>query len=114
MPVLVNEITGEVVVVTLVEASLHVEETAPASVLVQDVGIQGPPGPAGPPGGSTYTHVQIAASDTWQVLHNLGRNPAVIVIDSANQQVYGDVFYPTLNEATLTFSAPFSGTAEFV
>lgn len=63
---------------------------------------------------SGYYHVQAAPSAVWVVNHNLGRRPAVIVIDSADTVVYGDVEYTSLDTVTITFSAPFSGSAQFV
>ena len=59
----------------------------------------------------TYTHSQESVSDTWTIIHNLGRHPSVSVVDSAGTQVYGDVEYDNENQLTITFSAPFSGKA---
>jgi hypothetical protein len=50
MPITVNEVTGEVIIVIETDSALYVEEVEPAVIKVQDVGMQGPPGPAGPPG----------------------------------------------------------------
>jgi hypothetical protein len=44
------------------------------------------------------------------VPHNLSKRPAVTVIDTAQDAVWGDVDYVDLNNLTLTFSSPFSGT----
>lgn len=60
-----------------------------------------------------YTHTQATASAQWNVTHNLGRYPAVSVVDSAGSKVVGDVRYTSLNSVTITFSAPFSGYAYF-
>lgn len=62
-------------------------------------------------GDRTFVHDQIAASATWVVAHNLNCNPAVSVVDSAGDIVYGNVRYDSLNQITVTFSAPFSGKA---
>lgn len=53
-----------------------------------------------------------AFSDTAVVAvnHNLGRYPAVTVTDSAGDGIEGDVAYTGINDLTITFSAPFSGT----
>jgi len=45
------------------------------------------------------------------VVHNLGRKPAVVVVDSGGSQVLGDVAYVDQNTVTLTFTAPFGGQA---
>lgn len=62
----------------------------------------------------TYTFSQISASASWSITHNLNCKPSVSVVDSADNIVYGDVAYDTLdpyNKLTITFSAPFSGKA---
>lgn len=43
------------------------------------------------------------------VAHNLGKKPAVTVIDSAGDEVVGMVNHVSDNELVATFSAPFSG-----
>lgn len=64
-------------------------------------------------GGSyaNYTHTQSVAATTWTVTHNLGRRPSVTVIDSAGTRVFGGESHQNTNQLTLTFSAPFAGTA---
>jgi hypothetical protein len=65
------------------------------------------------PGGSGGGHFTqgFTALSVVTVVHNLGRNPAVTVIDSAEDVCTGDVHYIDSNTVQLTFSAPFSGTA---
>jgi hypothetical protein len=58
-----------------------------------------------------YTHTQNTSSNVWVVNHNLGKNPAVSIVDTGGNEVEGDVLYVNLNSLTLTFSAPFSGKA---
>ena len=58
-----------------------------------------------------YRHVQSLATDTWVVAHNLGKYPAVQVVDSSGQMVIGDVIHDSVNQLTITFSAIFSGEA---
>lgn len=60
-----------------------------------------------------YTHDQMTAAAVWVVQHNLGRYPAVTVVDSSGREVLGEVQYTTLNSVTITFSAAFSGKAFF-
>ena len=79
---------------------------------------QGPAGPQGPAGeyapGSGdlhYVHTQSSAASVWSITHNLGKYPAVVVIDSAATSWEGDVAYTSTNGLTITFSAPFSGVA---
>lgn len=58
-----------------------------------------------------YTHTQNVSSATWIVTHNLGKFPAVSIVDTGNNEVVGDVAYINENSLTLNFSAPFSGKA---
>lgn len=58
-----------------------------------------------------YTHTQRVASTAWTVKHNLGKYPAVTVVDSAGSEVMGDTVYNDTNSLTLNFASAFSGTA---
>lgn len=64
-------------------------------------------------GDKHYIHNQEVSSDTWEVTHNLGKEPAVTVVDSAGTEVIGEVEYVSLNKCILRFQAPFSGKAIF-
>lgn len=44
------------------------------------------------------------------VNHNLNKRPSVTVINSAGDEVEGDIVYNSLNQLTLTFSGSFVGT----
>ena len=54
---------------------------------------------------------QASPASTWNIAHNLGRFPAVTVVDSSGREVDGEVLYTDANNVVLNFSAPFSGTA---
>ncbi len=60
-------------------------------------------------GDKHYTHTQIAASNTWLVQHNLDKFPAVMIVDSGNSKVTGDIEYLTTNILQIKFTAAFSG-----
>lgn len=75
------------------------------------VGPMGPPGPPGPGGGSSYIHDQIAVSDVWVVVHNLGRYPSVTVVDSGDTVIVPDVHYDSSNQVTIVFGSSTSGKA---
>lgn len=60
-----------------------------------------------------YTHVQNISSASWVVNHNLGKVPAVTVIDSAGTEIEGQVVHNSNNQTVLFFTAPFSGEAHF-
>lgn len=82
-----------------------IEET----VDIVTVGIQGPTGPTGT-GDLTFSQ-SFSSTSSVTVTHNLNKYPSVTVIDSAGDEVEGSVDYLSLNQLTITFSAPFSGTA---
>ena len=64
-------------------------------------------------GDKNYVHVQNTPSATWTASHNLGKKPAVVIVDSADDVVYGDIRYIDDNTVTLTFVGAFSGRAYF-
>lgn len=67
---------------------------------------------AGAPGGDlSYVHAQAVPSASWVVVHNLGKYPSVSVVDSAGNEWIGDVHYDSANSLTVTFGAPFGGSA---
>lgn len=65
------------------------------------------------PGGGdkNFVFTQAVASASWNVVHNLDKFPSVSIVDDDNNQVYGSVVYNTVNDLTITFTAPFSGQA---
>lgn len=58
-----------------------------------------------------YVHNQTTASDTWIIVHNLNKLPSVNVIDSAEEEVVGEITYDNINQLTIRFTAPFKGKA---
>jgi hypothetical protein len=78
-------------------------------------GLTGPIGPQGlqgPPGlTDTFVHNQTTPLVTWDIVHNMGLFPSVVVVDSAGTVVLGDIEYISDSELILTFAAPFGGTA---
>lgn len=112
MSVVVRSIERVVVVRTTertVTVAIRPEREA---VVVHRPGPQGPAGEQGEPGiDAHYTHAQGVAATVWNVAHNLGKYPAVSVIDSGGSEVIGSVDHDSVNALTLTFSAAFSGIA---
>jgi hypothetical protein len=53
---------------------------------------------------------QVAAS-VWVVVHNMGKFPSVSIVDTANDQVEGEVRYNSNNQLTITFTAAVAGKA---
>lgn len=76
-------------------------------------GPAGEAGPAGPAGRShsTYVHSQQVASSTWIITHNLDCFPPAQVVDSAGNEVIGDIDYINNNQIVLTFTSAFAGVA---
>ena len=62
-------------------------------------------------GDLNYTHIQGVADTIWNITHNLGKYPSVTVLDSAMNEVEGDVEFIDTNTVKIVFSATFSGTA---
>ena len=86
--------------VTVGTTAVSITGTAPAQVLNFVLPVSG-----------NYTHNQSTASATWTITHNLGFRPAVSVVDSGGNHVVGDVNYVSVNVLTISFSAPFGGSA---
>lgn len=59
-------------------------------------------------GDKTFTQ-SFSGQTVVTVNHNLGKKPAVTVIDSANDECVGDVVHTNNNSLVVTFSASFSG-----
>lgn len=58
-----------------------------------------------------YEHTQSVASATWTVNHGLGKKPAITIFDSSGDECEGAITHVSNNQATITFSAAFSGVA---
>lgn len=79
-----------------------------ASILAQLAAITG--------GGSVdknFVYNQLSASSTWNVAHNLGKFPAVTVVDTGNNELIPDINYVDVNNVTLSFGGATSGKAYF-
>jgi hypothetical protein len=58
-----------------------------------------------------YEHDQGVASASWTINHNLNKFPAVTCLDSALNEVEGEVVHIDENNLTINFNAAFSGSA---
>lgn len=58
-----------------------------------------------------YLHIQSVASDEWIIHHNLDKYPSVTVLDSANNEVVGEVTHIDRNNLIIKFAGGFSGKA---
>ena len=68
-------------------------------------------GVIGGSGDAHYTHTQNSASSSWSVKHDLGKKPSVMVVDSADTVLHGEIEYTDLNNIVIKLSAPTSGKA---
>jgi hypothetical protein len=59
----------------------------------------------------TFVFVQGSPSSVWAINHTLNKYPSISIVDSANNEVDGDVNYVDQNNVTLTFASAFSGKA---
>lgn len=60
---------------------------------------------------TNYVHDQQTASASWVIIHNLGKFASIHIVDTAGDEVIGDVTYNTINQITVTFSSAVSGKA---
>jgi hypothetical protein len=58
-----------------------------------------------------FVFTQGSPSSVWTVSHGLDKFPSVSVVDSANNEVEGDVHFIDVNNLTITFSSSFAGKA---
>lgn len=58
-----------------------------------------------------YEHDQSVSATTWNIAHNLNKNPAVTIIDTSGNNVEGEIAYTDLNNLTVTFNTGFTGKA---
>jgi len=66
---------------------------------------------AGAVGDLNFTFNQAVASATWNVTHNLDKNPSVSIVDTSDQEVFAQVDYINTNSLTITFSSAQAGKA---
>ena len=58
-----------------------------------------------------FVHEQGLASDTWVIVHNLGKKPDVILTDSAGTTFKADIEYDSLNQCTVYINGATTGKA---
>jgi hypothetical protein len=58
-----------------------------------------------------YVFTQSAAASVWTITHNMGKYPSVTIVDTANDEVEGQVNHISNTQLTVTFSAPVAGKA---
>lgn len=73
-------------------------------------GSTGPQGPAGP-SGQSFTFTPADAREVWNITHNLGYQPNVMVVDNVGTEYFGAVVYTNTNSLTITFTSAVYATA---
>ena len=59
----------------------------------------------------TFVYEQGIASDEWFIEHNLNKNPAVSVVDSAGNEIIASVQYVDENTVVIKMNGAFKGKA---
>jgi hypothetical protein len=59
----------------------------------------------------SFEFIQASAAAIWSINHNLNKYPSVTIVDSAGDEVEGNVNHVSKTQLTITFSAAFSGKA---
>lgn len=80
--------------------------TEPNMIVVN--GDHGPQGPGGPSADKHFSQ-PFTSQSIVTVTHNLGKYPAVTVLDSAGDECEGTVVHTSMNALTVYYSASFSG-----
>lgn len=103
------DVTEQIVEVVEGEAPNVAIEVVEQEVTISEgvVGLQGAAGS----GDKHYEHTQSTPSAVWTITHNLGKKPAVTVIDSGGNEWQTAVEHVSTNQCVVRFSAPFSGVA---
>lgn len=101
---------GNVVEVAPEGTMVSVAEQPAVKLEIVTAGVQGPPGPPGTSAGG-YTHTQSAASDTWTVNHNLGRDTDVELTTLGGVRMLADIQHTSQNQVVVYFASPATGIA---
>lgn len=60
---------------------------------------------------TNYVHDQQVAASSWVINHNLGKFASIHIVDTAGDEIIGEVTYNTINQITVTFTSQVSGKA---
>ena len=92
-----------------------ISTTPPLTIRVAAQGPAGPQGSTGiqgPIGNSPTTIVsQSTPSTLWTIVHNLGKFPSVVTVDTTNRLIEGEVEYVNANSLTVAFNVAEAGSA---
>lgn len=76
-----------------------------------DLGSPTYPVTAATPAGPSFTYVRSVPAATWPITHPLPLPPQVLLLAPDGEEVRADLSYPGPGQVTVTFAAPFAGTA---
>lgn len=62
-------------------------------------------------GDKNYVYTQSTPASTWEIIHTLGKYPAVSILDTNDDVMIGEVHYNSPDKVTLTFSEAVAGRA---
>lgn len=102
------DLSGDVTVAPPVLPTVRV--APPASTSVTVLPVAGPTGPQGTPGGSYFVHTQSTPAATWVIDHNLAKKVHVSVFDDLNREIFADVEHGSINQTSITFPSPVTGS----
>lgn len=86
-------------------------------VTVTNAGPIGPPGLQGPPGDDNlppYHHVQEESLSVWTINHNRNSYPVPVFRDDAGNLMIAHYAYQSLDQITVSFPSPRTGTADLI
>ncbi|MEO7175303.1 MAG: hypothetical protein ABI002_05910 [Saprospiraceae bacterium] len=63
-------------------------------------------------GVESYQHEQSAPANIWTINHNMGKRPSIFCRDDTGEEIEGEVTYPSLNQAVITYTVSVAGTAD--
>ena len=64
-----------------------------------------------PPAADTFIYVQNIPATVWNITHTLNKLPSVMVVDTGNTVVQGEITYIDNSNITINFTAGFAGKA---
>jgi len=64
-----------------------------------------------PPAADTFIYVQNVPATVWNITHTLNKLPSVMVVDTGNTVVQGEITYTDNSNITINFTAGFAGKA---
>lgn len=90
---------------------VQINQPSTRILALQAVGLQGPPGNAGPGATPSFTFTQSIPAMVWTIDHSLGYRPIIAITDDTGEEIEATVNHPTTARTTVVFSRAVSGLA---